>query len=337
MTIDGEERSAVTLDVTGNKLLKPERTTEYEIGLDAGLFENRIALHYTYFTKTSKDALIERELPPSLGLTQTVFENLGEVKNSGHEISVNLAVVEMQDVGLDLNVTASFFDNEIVDLGEGTQDIIFGFRGTQRHQAGRAAGSFFQPEIFFNDADGNGKLTNDEVTVGDTAIFLGESLPTWQTSVNLNLRIFDWINVSTLFEGRGGNKSFDFTESFKCGFRSTRGCAAVSDPNSPLEEQARYIAARFHGSNAGYAQDADFIRWRELSITLTAPPSVTRSVPSLDGLSLTLAGRNLNIWTDYEGFDPEINTGGGNQNFNQAEFNTQPPVRSLLLRLNYTF
>lgn len=337
VSLDGDEVSGVSLDVTGNELLKPERTTEYELGLDAGLFEGRIGIHYTYFTKTSKDALISRELAPSLGLTATVFENLGKVKNTGHEIAVNLAVLDMQDLGFDLDVTASFFDNEIETLGEGTQDIIFGFRGSQRHQAGRPAGSFFQQPVSFNDADGNGKLTNDEVSVGDTAVFLGEALPTWQSSVNVGIRLFDWIRVSSLFEGRGGNRQFDFSETFRCGFRSTRGCAAVGDPTASLEDQAAYIASRFLGSSAGFAQDASFIRWRELAVTLTAPASLARTVPGLDGLSFTAAGRNLNIWTDYTGIDPEVTSGGGNQNFQQSEFNTQPPVRSFVFRLNYTF
>ncbi len=337
VTRSGSEISGVSLGTTGNATLKPERTTEYELGVDAGLLGDRIGFHYTYFTKTSSDALISRRLAPSLGLTGSVFENLGEIKNKGHEVSLNLAVIDMQDVGFDLDITASFFDNKIVSLGEGTQDIIFGFRGTQRHQAGRPAGSFFQQEVSFNDADGNGKLTNDEVSVGDTAVFLGEALPTWQSSVNVGIRLFDWIRVSSLFEGRGGNTQFNFTEQFVCGFRSTRGCAAVGDPNASLEAQAAYIASRFLGSSAGYAEDASFIRWRELAVTLRAPASLARDVPGLDALSFTVAGRNLNIWTDYTGLDPEVTSGGGNQNFQQSEFNTQPPIRSIVFRLNYSF
>ncbi len=57
----------------------------------------------------------------------------------------------------------------------------------------------------------------------------------------------------------------------------------------------------------------------------------------MNGLSLTLAGRNLATWTDYPGLDPETVEGGGSVNFSQSEFNTQPPVRHLMIRLNYTF
>jgi len=335
--LGGVESSGVSLSTTGNDLLKPERTTEYELGLDAGLFNDRIGVHYTYFTKTSTDALVSRQLAPSLGLTGSVFENLGEVQNTGHEIGVNLGVLDTPDVGLDIDVTASFFDNVINDLGEGTGDIIFN-RGFQRHQVGRPASAFFQREIIINDADGNGKLTNSEVTLGDTAVYLGNALPTWQSSVNVGIRLFDFARISTLFEGRGGNLQGNDTEAFYCGFRSTRGCGAVGNPNASLEEQGRYIADRFLGSAAGFAEDASFVRWRELAVTLRAPASLSRRFAGLDGLSLTVAGRNLNIWTDYGGIDPETveNPNGSNGN-RQSEFNTQPPVRSFVFRLNYSF
>jgi len=52
---------------------------------------------------------------------------------------------------------------------------------------------------------------------------------------------------------------------------------------------------------------------------------------------LTFAGRNLAVWTDYPGLDPEANEGGGGDNFGQSEFNTQPPVRYFMLRLDYSF
>ena len=57
----------------------------------------------------------------------------------------------------------------------------------------------------------------------------------------------------------------------------------------------------------------------------------------LRGSSLTISGRNLKTWTDYSGIDPEINESGGNANFTQNEFNTQPPLRYYTVRLNLLF
>jgi len=151
------------------------------------------------------------------------------------------------------------------------------------------------------------------------------------------LRLFDWFRMSTLFEARGGNYQGNDSESFRCGFRSTRGCEAVGGDHPSLEEQARYIADRYLGSSYGYIEKADFIKWRELSFTLSTPESLAESVPQLRGLSLTLSGRNLGTWTDYTGLDPETVEGGGDSNFNQSEFNTQPPIRYIMVRLSYNF
>ncbi len=111
----------------------------------------------------------------------------------------------------------------------------------------------------------------------------------------------------------------------------------MGDPNASLEDQAAYIADRFIGSAAGFVEKANFVKWRELSVTLRAPVGLARSLGAVNGLSLTLAGRNLATWTDYPGLDPEVVWAGGSANFEQEEFNTQPPVRLLMIRLNYTF
>ncbi|HUG39209.1 MAG TPA: SusC/RagA family TonB-linked outer membrane protein [Longimicrobiales bacterium] len=336
------------LSVTGNAGLKPERSSEWEIGFDTGLFNDRLSVEFTYFDKESEDALINRRLPGSLGLTTTVFDNLGAIENQGTELGLNLRVYESDAVGLNLGVTNSTLKNTVFDIGQddGVEDIIFN-RGLQRHTPGYTAGGFWQQPYRFDDANGDGLLTNDEVeliscdtTVDaecDDEVFIGPSLPTWQRTLFADLRLFDWVTVSTLFEGRGGHYTGNDSEAFRCGFRSTRGCAAVGNPDAPLDEQARYIADRFLGSAYGFVEKADFYKWRELSVTLSAPGNLPQRFQPLQGLRLTVAGRNLATWTDYTGLDPETVEGGGNVNFSQSEFNTQPPVRYLMLRLDYNF
>ena len=89
------------------------------------------------------------------------------------------------------------------------------------------------------------------------------------------------------------------------------------------------------GSEVGYIEDAGFIKLREVAVELTAPRRWARRV-HVEGLSFTLAARNLAIWTDYTGLDPEVNSQGGN-NFTTNDFFAQPPVRYLIARLNVTF
>jgi TonB-linked SusC/RagA family outer membrane protein len=332
----GGDQPGITVNSTGNLELKPERSTEIEVGFDAALFDNRVGMDFTYFRKTSKDALIERRLPPSYGVAASRFENLGEIKNAGTELAINFAALQGDGLGLDFRATLTTLDNEVMAIGEGVEDITMN-RGLQRHREGYPAGSFFQEPYTINDADGNGLLTNDEVVLGDTAVYIGPALPTYQASFGSEVRVSDWLRLSTLFEARGGNYQGNDSEAFRCGFRSTRGCEAVGSPDASLERQATYIADRYLGSAYGTIEKADFVKWRELSVTLTPPESMLGSMTQLEGLSITLSGRNLATWTDYTGIDPETVEGGGSVNFNQSEFNTQPPVRYFMVRLNFNF
>jgi TonB-dependent starch-binding outer membrane protein SusC len=116
----------------------------------------------------------------------------------------------------------------------------------------------------------------------------------------------------------------------------------MGDPNASLEEQARFVAASVitpsgNRTQMGFIEKADFVKWRELSLRLTTPASLARRFHALNGASFTLSGRNLKTWTDYTGLDPEINETGGGTQFTQGEFNTQPPVRYITARFDFTF
>ena len=88
-------------------------------------------------------------------------------------------------------------------------------------------------------------------------------------------------------------------------------------------------------SDAGYVTDGTFTKLREVAATFTAPQRWASRVRA-EGLTLTLAGRNLATWTDYKGFDPEVNSQPG-ANFGTSDFLTQPPLRSWTARLSVTF
>lgn len=330
--IDGKEQSAFTLSGTGNHLLAPEKVDEYEIGFDAGFLNNRLGAQMTYYNRTSEQALINKRLPPSLGLTTSVLENMGSIRNSGLELVLDARVLQMENVGLNVTVTNSQLSNKILTLGQDEPIIIN--RGEQRHQEGYSAGAYFQPKYTWNDHDGDGYLRLSDVEVDNSAdLYIGPSMPTYTRSLLGELTLFNNITISSLFEARGGNYQMDGTTEFRC---YQEGCAAVGDPNATLEQQAAFIGTSELGTVRGFIHKADFIKWREASITLRAPASLGERYSVLRGASFTLAGRNLVTWTDYPGLDPEIAEQGA-ANFNQNEFNTQPPLRYLTARLSFRF
>jgi outer membrane receptor protein involved in Fe transport len=369
-TVGNQEKSAVRLSRVGNPKLKPERTTEYELGFDAGFLNDRVSLEFGYFQKKSFDALIAKPLPPSYGLTGdggggVIWENLGSIKNWGTELGLNARVVQTPDATLNLRLTATTLDNRIEDLGKDIQPITLNRNSVQMHKQGFPTGAFHARRYRIKDPGNQRLLTRDDVILVDTdsVAYLGHQLPTNTQSVSGDLSLFkNLISISTLVERRAGMYTLNDTERFRCTTGYSRGnagtsqgmgqCEGVADPNASLEEQARFIAMRIGAVDpnspnpasprrvttvVGYLEKADFIKWRELAVTLTVPPSLARRWPTLQGASFTMAGRNLATWTDYTGLDPEINETGGSSEFTQGEFNTQPPLRYFTFRLNFNF
>lgn len=344
VTSNGSELAGVTLTNSGNVKLRPESVDEYEFGGDLGFLRERLSLQMTYFNRRSKDALINRRLSPSLGRTATQVLNLGAIRNSGTEAQLDAKVLAMQNYELNVRLTATQLRNRIEKLGmvngAPITPIVFN-RGSQRHQGGYSAGAFFQRPVYYTDANKDGFISRSEITLGDTAVYLGDALPRYNRSVSADLRLFRLFRVSTLFEGRGGNKQLNESERFRCiqgvSF-GERGCSATGNPKANLREQAAFVGSAFFGSNALYIEDGSFVKWRELALTFEVPEQYTSYLRTVgaSAASVTFAGRNLHTWTKYTGLDPEI-VEAGTTNFNQSEFNTQPTPRFYTVRVNVNF
>ncbi|HET9683179.1 MAG TPA: SusC/RagA family TonB-linked outer membrane protein [Gemmatimonadaceae bacterium] len=339
------ETPALILSNTGNSELKLERTTETEAGFDIGFLGDRITGQYTAFRRRSKDALISVPLPPSAGLTGSVYRNLGSVSNRGQEFGLNATILDRSNVRFEGRLTATTLHNNIDALGAGVAPIVFN-RGAQAHREGYPTGAFFALPIKYNDADGNGKLTRAEVTVDSSKIipslglaYVGPSLPTNTQGIGGDLTLFKQFTISTLFERRGGNRQLNYTEYFRCRTQNANPfygeCSALANPNASLASQAAFIGAQYMSATPyGYIEDASFVKWRELTVRYDVPQSIGNRYRALNGLSFSVSGRNLHTWTKYTGLDPEINETGGGSNFTQGEFNTQPPVRTITFRVD---
>jgi TonB-linked SusC/RagA family outer membrane protein len=331
--IDGQETPGVVFTALGNKDLKPERSTEFEGGIDGTFFGGRLTAEFTYYRKVSKDALIERILPPSLGTGSTSrFENLGEVRNSGFEGLVSAQLVQGSSFGWDLSLNGSTNSNELVDLG-GVPPIV----GSSISQyEGYPLNGYWANKIrSYDDADGNGIITSDEIVVDSVKSFVGYSIPRYQLALNNGFDFWDrHLRLAAMIDYSGGNKLYFNSERIRCSSRLN--CRGLTDPTASLWEQARTVALREDPSRSlyGYMDDADFIRLREVSLTFNAPESWA-SVLRGQRLSVSLAARNLGLlWTKYEGVDPETNVGSGNT---PVDFQAAAPPSYFMLRLNLGF
>jgi outer membrane receptor protein involved in Fe transport len=335
-TIRNTDTPSLIIGAFGNPNLKPERSVELEVGFDAGFAGEAAHLEVTYYNKKTRDALILRRLAPSLGGPVSQFENIGSVQNRGIEAVLNITKKLMSGVALDLTLSGSHNTNKLVRLGTGVSNIV---QGSVRQVPGYPLYGFWdRPIIGFRDINGDGVLTSAEVFVGDDAVFLGYSIPRNELSTNLGLTLFNnRVRLGGQLDYRGGFKANNFTEYFRCTSGAANNCNALNDATAPLAEQARVVAGRtaaFGATGAGFIEDADFLKLRELSLTYYAPEGIAR-VLRVSRASFTLTGRNLATITGYKGIDPELN--GNGQSDLPIDFLTQPPVTYWTLRVNLGF
>ncbi|MGH7651217.1 MAG: SusC/RagA family TonB-linked outer membrane protein [Gemmatimonadaceae bacterium] len=335
VTVNSTDVPGIAIGGTGNVALKPERSTEGEVGFDMGLVGQRVNFEYTHYNKKTDDLLVAVPLAPSLGLSNSQFQNLGTVRNTGNEYSLDANVFDTRAVAFNFGIAASNNENTLLSLGflPGTNTPVppIIVNTQQKHVAGYPLGGYWQRPYTYSDANGDGIIARSEIKLGDTAVYLGNVLPKREFSFSPTATFMRIFKVSALIDHKGGYKLFDNTRRFHCSFST---CQESFDKSMPLADQAAAIAIAL-GTDAGYIENAAFTKLRELSFTVLAPDRFAQRL-GLQTVDFTIAGANLKTWTDYKGFDPEVNAVAG-ANFSTQEFLTLPPSRTWTARINVTF
>jgi hypothetical protein len=303
--VNGGTQTGAQLQALGNPNLKPERVNEIETGLDADLLNGRVQLEATFYYRKSSDALVQRSMPRSIGITGTgQLDNVGSVRNQGIEADLKAQVFNVGGVGFDLNINGSMNSNKLLELDETLRPPEDRF---VKFVAGYPLFSQWDRRVMsWNDANGDGIIVPDEVVVGDSIEFLGNTNPTKMLNVTPTFTFFDGrLQLNSLFVYRGDWIQTNFTELNKCNIGA---CRARNDPNAPLREQAAYVGFTKPGlTYAGYQEDGTFTRWAEASLSYNVHERYLQAIGlGVSSATITLSARNLKLWTNYSGLDPEV-------------------------------
>lgn len=303
-SVDGGTMSGGILGALGNPHLKPEKQTEFEGGADLEAMDRRVQLGVTYYNKKSTDALINVPLPTLLGTgggTQEI--NVGSVRNVGYEISASVELVRSRVIDWSVGVNGSNNQNRLVKLAPGMANL--GFGNFSSFVAGYPLYSNFDfPILGYKDLNGDGVIQPNEVTVGPTPVYLGGHYPTAQITYQTTMGLWaERVQLHVQADSRSGITLADENKGYAAIWRFDR---AQNDPTATFREQAATQAELSTGSLAGFVENGSFTRLREVALTYNAPPTLTRLFRGRSA-SLTLAGRNLAVWTRYSGADPEVN------------------------------
>ena len=130
-----------------------------ELGFEANIWKNMFALDFTWYNKNTHDALIQRQLPPSNGLQQLFFQNLGSVQNKGIELQLTGTPLKLKNFAWDFTINGSHNKNTVLNLGDSIAPIIF---NNQRHQNGYPLGGYWARPYTFTDVNGDGAITTEK-------------------------------------------------------------------------------------------------------------------------------------------------------------------------------
>jgi TonB-dependent starch-binding outer membrane protein SusC len=342
--LTGTTFAGAVLGNPGNADLKPERGTEFEAGIDASFWRDRVTTEITYFNKKTTDLIIQKPIPPSLGIgaTNNPLANIGEVVNRGLEVALNVNAVQAKNFGWDIRAGVNTLHNELTDLG-GVAPFLTS--GRTRAMKGEQVGVYVSKKILaIDDASG-------VVTVSDTLTPVGNLYPTLEWNITNSITLMKNLRISALLDSKN-----DFVvDNFRDWYTETLLIHSQKrlDPTVlPRHERLRRYGNDAPGKPAfvtvsglsattsdvyeAFIQPGDFLRFRELSATLTVPQRFLHSLGNrIDNASITFAMQNLKLWTDYEGPDPEVIAQNGN--FDRQDFFSLPTPRRAMLRLNLTF
>ena len=324
-----------------NKDLRWEESTQTDVGIDLGFFNNALTFSADYYYKKTDGMLMDMQVPAYVG-EQVPIGNVGKMENSGVEMEINYNQ-RIGDLSFSVGGNITYLHNKLIDYGnetgwanldtfQGTGSIsraqngkpfpyFYGFKtdGIIQNQAEADAynakypagqnGNYFAAavpgDVRFVDVDGDGAITEADRTD------IGKGMPDWTYGINFNVQ-WKGLALSGLFQGTIGNQIYD----------ATRRIDAVNS-NLPSWMKARWTGEGTSNRVPRYVRadsrnwvssdllvfNGEYFRLKNIMLSYTLPREITRKV-AVDNFRVYVSAENLFTCTKYHGFDPEISSGG---------------------------
>jgi len=331
----GQSVTGAGLLTLGNTEVRPERSKEFEGGFDTDLLDSRLRLSITGYYKSTDDALLSIPVAPSVyGNSVTITKNIGLTRNTGLELALGADVIRSGPVTWQTNLTLSQRRDVLVRLAPGVEPFYTSSAGNGIRMAPGYPlfGRWSKPILGYADANGNGVLEREEIQVGDTAVYVGPTLPNYDATVSTTLSL--WRGAVTV------NAGFTYQDGFSQRNEVARQLATFSrgqqDPTAPLAEQAAMADLETGNltTDYNYIQTVNTFRFNTLGVSYRVPALVARRLGA-EQLSLSLQGANLGLWTNYRGLDPNVNAFGTGNGVTDTGILPQPRTWQLQIRATY--
>lgn len=333
--------SGLVTSQIGDKNLKWETTDQFDAGLDFGFFKNRISGEVDFFTKKTKDLLLNVPTPATNGYT-FITKNVGDMENKGIEVVVNGTILQ-GTFGWTTSVNISTYRNKVTRL---VAPVSPSGRTLGRLAVGAPFGQFYgrkymgvdpaNGDALYLAADGK-STTNDYGAAIDTV--LGNPNPDFYGGWNNHFKYKsfdldvqcqfvkggDLYNIAGIFQSNNGNY-FDNQTIDQYNFWRKPGDIT----NIP---QPRLYTSNGDGKSSRWVQDGSYFRVKSINFGYNFSRSVLSSL-KVESARIYVSANNLFTFTKYTGYDPEVNTQFiGNVNLGH-DFYTPPQARTISVGIN---
>ncbi|MEM6842961.1 MAG: SusC/RagA family TonB-linked outer membrane protein [Bacteroidota bacterium] len=352
----------------GDPNLRPEIKTEWEIGTDLRFFNDRLRTGFTYYQNEINDLLLEVAVAPSVGFEES-YTNAGSMENRGWEVDLGYNVFSNQNWSIDLFANANQNINEITSLGGSEGDVItlggFSTLTSSVAKVGEPLSALFGG-VYLRNADGSLDLDeNNFPQVAPDFDVIGDPNPVWRGGMGGTI---SWKNLSlyALFETFQGSSFAPNTKSVLYNFgkhadtgnevvvpagglvnyagetiaagQTVRGNIQDFGGGPVLLDEAWYttLGQGFSNLQEQFIVDGSWTRLREVSLSYSLNSQKFREKTKLQSIDFSLRGRNLILWTDVVGIDPETSLDGATVARGQDYFNN-PGTRSYIFSISINY
>lgn len=341
-----------------NPNLVNELTKEFEVGLEMNFLQNRVGFEIAYYDRTTEDQIFAVASSATTGYTSRIV-NAGSMKNSGIELALRGTPIQSGDFSWDVNVNFATYNNEVVELAPGVNNIILGntWAADVRLEKGQPYMALFGQDFQRNE--------NGEIIVGKDGIplveanreYLGSAVADFTGGIR-NVFSYKGITASALIDFQSGgvihSTSLQWAaysgmlpktaegnireegmiiNGVKATYNSDDEVTGSSDEANDVAVDPQVYYQSIWSVAAPNVYDASFIKLREVRLGYTLPQSMLGNLPFRD-VNVAFVGRNLGLlYSEVPYLDPQAVTGTGNvQGLENAQI---PTTRSYGFNLSF--
>ncbi len=363
MPLDGVNGYLISTQI-GNPKLKPEISTEAEVGVDLRFFSNRLGIDFTYYKKNTTDQILAVPMANTTGyLTQV--KNFGEVQNKGIELQVNLVPIKTTNFEWNATVNYARNRNTVVSLAPGLDQVLLTYAYSIDFVAmkGQPLGVF---KGAVNELDPQGHIVVDANGYPRAATnkgILGNAESKYTMGITNTFTYKDF-TLGFTFDIREGGLMYSGTADLQYfvgnapqttyndrqpwivpnsvyGVQAGDGTWTYSENRQPITYEN--VTNYYYATNNKMADNMrviprSYVKLREANLTYTVPQKYLSKLP-IGKLQASIYGKNLLIWTPVGNnfVDPEVTSYGNDLRGDFGEFRTNPTLRSFGFSLKATF